>query len=317
MLFPIQNIVKPITSERLIECFDNENKMSFQHKTRWERVFGNAYRCKILPILVKKYLFLIFRKTGLDSSYLFELNRFLSEFECRPMWNRRDLNFYKNVFRILFSDSSGVDGSGNKNHIAAWQRPEVMYQLLHSVERYSDELQVDIILQSLRLLGKTKNIKACEFGCGFAPLANSVKTFGLEKRFESFAIADVQSITFLFPYKKFCSPPFSAFCLVAENDFRLDESLSKHFDLDIIFCVTVIEHLPNPISALKDLISRLRPNGVFCFDFILGDGEGYDSVEACLQRADILNLIGENFVGFDSEAYLEKSLPLTFLKKKL
>ena len=48
--------------------------------------------------------------------------------------------------------------------------------------------------------------------------------------------------------------------------------------------ITVMEHLPNPLETVEMITMSLKKEGVLIFDYILGDGDGHDTIEAVTQR---------------------------------
>jgi len=48
------------------------------------------------------------------------------------------------------------------------------------------------------------------------------------------------------------------------NDFFTTESANKYGKFDVVYMNTVIEHLPDPISLIKDAKKVLKPQGIIC-----------------------------------------------------
>jgi len=59
--------------------------------------------------------------------------------------------------------------------------------------------------------------------------------------------------------------------------------------------ITVMEHLPDPLNTVKNITSGLKSNGIFVFDYILGDGDGQDTMEAVEQRGAVLEYIDDQY----------------------
>ena len=59
--------------------------------------------------------------------------------------------------------------------------------------------------------------------------------------------------------------------------------------------ITVMEHLPDPLNTVKNITSGLKSNGIFVFDYILGDGDGQDTIEAVEQRDAVLQYIDYHY----------------------
>ena len=62
----------------------------------------------------------------------------------------------------------------------------------------------------------------------------------------------------------------------------------------VIYCFTVLEHVPNPDSVVRSFYSELSDNGVLVFGYIKVDGDGLDSVGSVSKRDETLEHIREN-----------------------
>ena len=64
-----------------------------------------------------------------------------------------------------------------------------------------------------------------------------------------------------------------------------------------------------------NLTRILKSGGIFAFDYILGDGDGQDTLEAISQRPDVINFIRDNFELIDGEYLYDQSMGITICKK--
>ena len=59
---------------------------------------------------------------------------------------------------------------------------------------------------------------------------------------------------------------------------------------DIVTCYETLEHLPNPVKAVDEMLSYLRPGGVLLWDFI--DERGGGNVAEERARVEVLRMLG-------------------------
>lgn len=84
---------------------------------------------------------------------------------------------------------------------------------------------------------------------------------------------------------------------------------------NVIFMVTVMEHLPNPIQTIENLTNNLKPSGIFIFDYILGDGDGQDTLAAINQRKEVLDYIGKKYTVLSGDLNYKESMGTTVCRK--
>ena len=83
---------------------------------------------------------------------------------------------------------------------------------------------------------------------------------------------------------------------------------------DVIFLVTVMEHLPDPLTTVTNLLDALWPGGTFIFDYVLSDGDGQDTAESIRDRDSVLKLIESRTSLLKGSISYEKSMDLTVVK---
>ena len=115
------------------------------------------YCCPLISVKYRSLALKGLRQIRLDQGWFLEFRKYWSSvLKGRPLWGVDDLYFLKNLYRIKFQNSCVADNNDSNEHCQVWQRPEVIYQLLHLVcrETIVDQLK---ILQILRpLLPKVK-----------------------------------------------------------------------------------------------------------------------------------------------------------------
>ncbi len=279
---------------------------------------------KTLQLFYKNPLFLLkFRlkmwqtlfHSNLDQYWYREFSEYwTSILGGRPLWNVHDFFFLKNLYRIKFQRSQVPDTADSQVHLNAWQRPELLYQLLHLVAKESSIADAQLIRKVLKLVLRRKVETWLEFGCGTAPLTSAAVRFFNVPRNLQIHIADIQTLafhyaSFFFRKNDFVRPTL----LREENKFALELDT----DLDAIFCIQVFEHLSHPLDTVKLFSKLLLPGGVLIFDFLRTSGEGLDTVAAQQERPEVLAYISDHFV-MENGARLDpgSSVQLTFAVKK-
>jgi 2-polyprenyl-3-methyl-5-hydroxy-6-metoxy-1,4-benzoquinol methylase len=63
---------------------------------------------------------------------------------------------------------------------------------------------------------------------------------------------------------------------------------------DVIVCLAVFEHLPNPYEIVEVFYDHLKQGGVLIFDYIKGEGKGLDSKAGLTDRKKVLAFIEKN-----------------------
>ncbi len=95
-----------------------------------------------------------------------------------------------------------------------------------------------------------------------------------------------------------------------EWDINLDDN-----SINVISLMTVMEHLPDPLKVVKNLTRILKKGGYFIFDYILGDGDGQDTLAAVLERPAVLKFINENYELIDGKLLNNESMGTTVCRK--
>ncbi len=276
-----------------------------------DKIVHKLYRNSLIPLNIRYKLWSFFRSINLDLSWFNEFIKYWgSKIGGRPLLNVHDLFFLKNLLRIKFQDSKVPDMGDSHIHLEAWQRPELIYQLLHLVCRESVRSNY-IILKLLRKFKKKFN-SILEFGCATAPITTALyEFFHLHKNITIY-LSDIQTIAFHYGAYKFrnCSNVIPIL-LTPENDFLLNLNTK----VDVIFCITVFEHLNKPLKTIEIFHDILNKNGLLFMDYIITTGEALDTYQAYRERNYVLDFIEENFKIVYGKMDKEKSIGLTIVRK--
>ena len=274
-------------------------------------VYSKIYKNPLIPLEIRNKLWFFFRKNSLDNSWLDEFNCYWTKkLKGRPLQTIYDIFFLKNLYRIKFQNSNIPDTTDSYEHLEAWQKPEVIYQLLSLVCKsvYYNESTILKLLKK-----KKKNFKSfLEFGCATAPITTSFFEFFRKSKDIKIYISDIQTLAFHYASYKFkkCSN-IKSILLTPENDFLL--KLDEKFD--VIFCITVFEHLNTPLKTIKEFDKILNYQGLLFFDYIISSGDGLDTHRGYRERDSVLNYINANFKLVYGSINKEKNMGLTIVKK--
>lgn len=273
---------------------------------------SNFYRNGLIPLKFRLRTWQQAFRAQRDISWFEELNAYWTTIlGGRPLWSPHDVYFLKNVYRIKFQQNTLPDTEDPNVHLQAWQRPESLYSLLHLLTKETWAIDARIVQRALRLAGKAGGGSLLEYGCGLAPLTYAALKFLGSSRGVRFHLADLASLPFHYAaWRLRGDPNVNAHLLEAERGFALD----LNEPLDVIFCMQVFEHLNKPLETVQRFHKMLNKNGVLVFDFMLTKGEGLDSIQAVLERDQVLDFINANF---DVQPKLDtaKTVDLTFARK--
>lgn len=96
---------------------------------------------------------------------------------------------------------------------------------------------------------------------------------------------------------------------------RKKDNLPEGKKYNAIICLTVFEHLNNPLEVAGSFFEHLEPSGVLIFDYIKGEATCLDSQQSMKDRSNVLKFIENNFKILKGKIDFEKSMNLTVVKK--
>ncbi len=272
-----------------------------------------VYRNQEIPQNYRELLWRYARQINLDLSWFQEFQTYWSSIlHGRSLYSVQDFFFLKNFYRIKFAECEVPDTENPHLFLEAWQKPELIYTLLHFV--YKETVANNLHLLNHLFQLKQENINCClEFGCGTAPITTSLFEFyPLQKNLKIY-ISDIQAITFHYASYKFrqCSNVIPIL-LVPENHFLLN--LPEN--VDVIFCMEVFEHLNKPIETAKRFHQTLNPGGLLFFDYSKTEGLTMDSHHSARERNDVLDFISNNFSVLYGSITKDRNMSLTIVRKR-
>jgi SAM-dependent methyltransferase len=251
----------------------------------------------ILTSMLKRYFRFFLVATGLYRKALFAnlilgWHKEFQDYWVNYLGNRpmvpADFHYLRNIYRSRYQ-ALGLTDNNPDADLASYQDYRNIYSTFgavwhtalieHESYRYAKYIK--------------KGAKFLEFGCGVGPITKSFKEFYPEKNME-FVLADIEQFTFHYACWRFRNDSDVTTLTI---DPALVKSLPDVETYDVICINTVFEHLRTSLQTAKYLYTKLRPKGIFIFDYILLDEvDGHDTPEAQEQRVETLNFIKEHYV---------------------
>jgi len=202
--------------------------------------------------------------------------------EGRPMY-LHDFYFLLGIYRQRFQNVETPETTDMSEFLDSWQNSDTLYQFFGAVRRFSREPLHCRKLEKWINNGDT----ILEYGCGIAPISHSLINVSIRRNI-NITIADIRQINFHYAIHRLGKNVDHFEITPYEN------SIDKN-KYNVIFMITVMEHLPDPLNTVKNITSGLKSNGIFVFDYILGDGDGQDTIEAVEQRDAVLQYIDYHY----------------------
>ncbi len=276
----------------------------------WDSAIDRLYAAPLLPLATRAHAWQLLRRVRLDLTWFERFRRYWGKvLGGRPLWGVEDFYFLRNIYRMRFQSATVPDTTDAGIHLEAWQRPEVLSHLFHSA--YKESLNHELrLLRPLRSLHRGPVRTVLEFGCGSAPITTTLCEFQPPRGDLQVWISDIETVPFHFAAHKLA--PFRnvhAVPLRPENRFRFP--LAQKFDA--IFCMTVLEHLQEPLAVIEHLRELLSPGGLLFFDYVKSDATGLDTRAGLDQRAAVLAYVREHFRVLQGSLDGDRSIGLTIV----
>jgi SAM-dependent methyltransferase len=223
----------------------------------------------------------------------------------RPLYFH-DFHFLLGIYRQRFTTVTTPDYANEKDFLDSWQNKDTVYQLFGAVRRFSYE--------PLSCVKYEKYIKnndtVIEYGCGIAPITDSLIKYSLLSNLKLY-VADIKQINSHFARWRL---GYKAKYLEIHPYKNALENFSNQFN--VVFLITVLEHLPDPLNVVKNIYKSLKPGGFLIFDYFLSDGKTQDTIEAVEQRKDVLDFMKNNFNLVKGNLDEEKTINFAVIQKK-
>ena len=223
----------------------------------------------------------------------------------RPLYFH-DFHFLLGIYRQRFTTVTTPDYANEKDFLDSWQNQDTVYQLFGAVRRFSYE--------PLSCVKYEKYIKnndtVIEYGCGIAPITDSLIKYSLLSNVKLY-VADIKQINSHFARWRLGNEAQYIEIHPYKNAL---ENFSQQ--VDVVFLITVLEHLPDPLNVVKNIHASLKSGGFLIFDYFLSDGKTQDTIEAVEQRKDVLDFMKDNFRLVKGNLNEEKTINFAVIQKK-
>lgn len=219
-----------------------------------------------------------------------------------------DFHFLRNNYRVKFQKVSHEDELNPTKFIKAWQKYESVHLLFQCIWKYAKSAYLNFY-PFLRYIPNNTHI--LEYGCGIAPITEGLIRYCLYKNLK-FTIADIKQINFLYARWKFTQKDYINFVTI---DPGICDNLPPEDKYDVIICLSVFEHLSNPLGIIKVLHNHLKMRGILIFDYIKGEGKGLNTRGGVIERGKVLNFIERNFKLLKGAINHKDSMGLTVARK--
>lgn len=263
----------------------------FERRAEWSRRPARrawpVYRSPLLPLAARLRVWQLAHRLQLDLAWFDSFQRYWTGIlGGRPLLSPEDFHFLRGVYRLQSQDNQVPDTSDPSVHVAAWQQGELTYQLFF--QTYLEMLYPR--LEPARWLAKARVRAFCEFGCATAPVTTAVRQLFGDAMHAT--VADVPSVSLHYAAFKFRHDP-----QVEPMALRIEDRLLPPAGLrvDAIVCMTVFEHLLDPMLVAERFCDILPPGGWLLYDYHRSDAQGLDTRQGLEQRDAVLTFLRERF----------------------
>ncbi len=261
-----------------------------KHPLRSDGRLGSRLRLKLLSWLIRLNLHQPAVMTGLSRGWFDEFQDYW--INCLGGHPLTVMDFHQLYFsyrtRSLFKSEQRLDWESPSRHIANWQEPNNLSLLFHYVNKYALrpvwEAELDRLLQP--------GFRVLEFGCGLAPLYRTYRRFFSHIPCE-WCLTDIPIITFHFDRYTYGRERGTSFISITAD--RMDDPLrGVETEFDLIIVLDVFEHLSRPRLIAEKLLARLKPGGMFYFNYINSEGLGLDTAAGREERLITLEYLAQH-----------------------
>lgn len=169
-------------------------------------------------------------------------------------------------------------------HLANWQKTNQIYATLHNTRKTALHPIV-----GRKLWRRVKPGSAIlEYGCSLAPYYYCYRQFFTHLQCK-WQIADIPNFPFHYAKHLYRQDEAVSFTSILPDSF--ENPLKGSNGYDVIILTTVLEHLDEPVRIVGQLLEKLRPGGLFVFDYVISEGTGLDTPRALEQREECIQLI--------------------------
>lgn len=213
------------------------------------------------------------------------------------------------VSEKTFEDIWALKDRESEQEIFDFYKDQGSWSAFRQCVRHKDmaNLHIDLLSKTIK-----NNSTFCEYGCGVAPFTYTLLQVVDPEVNLNVYISDVECEHFTFGEWRLKR-------LIEDRNLKnitleakpvLPNSLPTYDKkIDTLFIFEVLEHVPSPMSTIKNITNSLNVDGLLCENFIKhqhveNDLPGADLKSAAQEREEYYNFLKQNFIlltGNDSE----------------
>ncbi|MYD96051.1 MAG: class I SAM-dependent methyltransferase [Gammaproteobacteria bacterium] len=263
---------------------DNVNVAKRSVRKPW---LTNTFRLLLTGFLIRTNLWMPLVMNGLVRRWFDDFVAYWGDvLGGRPIATVSDFNALLHDYRKGQQHVDELQWAGPAKHVENWQAPQFLYQTFHNARKLA--LRPVIGLRLWRYV--TRGSRILEYGCSLAPYYHCYRRYFSHLRC-SFVLADIPNFPFHYAKYLYCRDDEVEFVTINPTMFSdpLADVPGQDSRFDVIVITEVFEHLDNPLFVAGYLLERLKPNGLFVFDYIKSEGHGLDHPNALRTREETIS----------------------------
>lgn len=245
------------------------------------------YRWAVGPQRLKRGLYTVLHRSRLEETWCRRFAQYWTRMlGGRPLLGPDDFHILRGIYRVRAQGTEIADDADPAAHVAAWQVPELLWFLFQQV--YIETLRpATAALDALHRYAPAGDCLDVGAACGSLTAADQFCFPGAHR----WTLADLPTVAFHYAIWRYGNDStVSPILLNAADNFALPPGA-----FDAVTCLTVFEHLIDPLGMAQQIAARLKPGGVLVCDFLETTGEGLDTLAALRQRPAVLAYLRERF----------------------
>ncbi len=247
-------------------------------------VLGNLFSYGLNALLQKLRLQEFLAVSGLRRAWFDDFHGYWAEvLGGRPL-TVLDYFMLLHDYRKRQQHTKELSWDSPDRHVANWQDPSELY----STFAFTRNTVLRPIVGRALWRHLKKGSAVLEYGCSLAPYYNCYRNYFSHLNC-TWKLADIANFPFHYAKYRYRRDEAVSFHTISADSFK--DPLGNADTYDAIVVTTVLEHLDDPVYVSDYLLSRLKQNGLFIFDYVISEGKGLDTPLALKMRSQCLGLI--------------------------
>ena len=247
-------------------------------------VLGNLFSYGLNALLQKLRLQEFLAVSGLKRAWFDDFHAYWAEvLGGRPL-TVLDYFMLLHDYRKRQQHTKELSWDTPDRHVANWQDPSELY----STFAFTRNTVLRPIVGRALWRHLRKGSVVLEYGCSLAPYYNCYRNYFSHLNC-TWKLADIANFPFHYAKYRYRRDVGVSFHTISADSFK--DPLGNTDTYDAIVVTTVLEHLDDPVFVSDYLLSRLKQNGLFIFDYVISEGKGLDTPLALKMRSQCLDLI--------------------------